>query len=219
MSILQKSPLIIAGDKTNISDLQLFPEDILQSEDTVSIARSLVGAHLITSFEGKTTGGRIIETEAYKAPEDKASHAHLNRRTERTEVMFGKAGTAYIYLCYGIHHLFNVVSGPKGKAHAILIRALEPIWGIDIMKKRRGLTNLTQLTNGPGKLSEALNIKTAFTGRDLLEESSTMKLYEAEDKNEVSLNSAKRIGVDYAEESKDWPWRFYDAQSKFVSKR
>ncbi len=189
------------------------------SEDTVELARSLVGAYLISKLGEKVTGGRIVETEAYKAPEDKASHAHLNRRTKRTEVMFGKPGTAYIYLCYGIHHLFNIVTGPEGMAHAVLIRALEPFWGVELMKERRNTQKHKILTDGPGKLSEALAIKTDLTGLDLLKEDNEIQLLQSNSDKDIPIISAKRIGVDYAEESKDWPWRFYDGQSNFVSKR
>ena len=177
-----------------------------------------MGAYLVTRFGEGITGGKIVETEAYKAPEDKASHAHLNRRTQRTEVMSGPAGNAYIYLCHGIHHLFNVVTGPEGDAHAVLVRAIEPIWGVELMKERRGMQQLKPLTNGPGKLSEALKIKTVLSGSPILEENNPIQLFQPIEKRS-SIVSAKRIGVDYAEESKDWPWRFYDRQSKFVSKR
>ena len=104
-------------------------QKVLESEDVVSLAQILLGATITTHFDGVTTAGIITETEAYKAPEDKGSHAHGNKRTKRTETLFAKAGTSYVYLCYGIHHLFNIVTGPKDTAHAVLIRAIQPSIG------------------------------------------------------------------------------------------
>ena len=136
--------------------------------DVVELSRQLLGYRLCSDIEGCFTSGVIVETEAYRAPEDKASHAYGNRRTNRTEVIFGKGGMSYVYLCYGIHHLFNVVTGPIGTAHAILIRALEPADGLSIMRIRRGPSKQdNQLTNGPGKLCQALAITRDHNGLDL----------------------------------------------------
>lgn len=113
------------------------PLEFYLRDNVVQIARELLGKVLVTQFDGQYTAGKITETEAYRAPEDRASHAWGNRNTERTWVMFEEGGRAYVYLCYGIHHLFNVVTGPKGSAHAVLVRAVEPLEGLEIMAWRR----------------------------------------------------------------------------------
>lgn len=119
-------------------------------DDVVAIAQELLGTILVTEWEGVRTTARIVETEAYRGPEDKASHAYNNRRTARTEVMFGPGGHAYVYLCYGIHHLFNVVTGPAEIPHAVLVRAVEPLAGIDIMMARRQRTQNKEVNIRPG---------------------------------------------------------------------
>ncbi len=194
--------------------------DFYLREDVVSIARELLGKYLITSVEGRLTSGKIVETEAYRAPDDKASHAYGNRRTGRTEVMFRAGGVAYVYLCYGIHHLFNVVTGPEGVAHAVLIRAIEPVDNIPLMLERRKMqTPKPQLTAGPGVMSMALGIHTGWTGRSLTEAGNTVWI---EDRgivpDEGEIVSGPRIGVGYAGECAAWPWRFWISGSPWVSK-
>jgi DNA-3-methyladenine glycosylase len=128
-------------------------------DNVVAVARELLGKFLITRIDGVLTSGMITETEAYGGISDRASHAYNGRRTNRTEIMFAEGGTAYVYLCYGIHHLFNVVTHKKDTPHAILIRAIEPVEGIDIMVERRKKERLDfSLTSGPGALSQALGI-------------------------------------------------------------
>lgn len=192
-----------------------------RQEDVVGIARALLGKYLVTKIGGAVSAGRIVETEAYRAPDDKACHAYGNRRTQRTAAMFKDGGHAYVYLCYGIHHLFNVVTGPSGKAHAVLIRGLEPTDNIPLMMDRRGFDRLRpQLTAGPGVLSQALGIKTAHTGCSLLAADSPIWI---EDRDSLppseTISAAPRIGVDYAGECATWPWRFYINESKWVSKK
>jgi DNA-3-methyladenine glycosylase len=190
-------------------------------DDVVSIARELLGKYLVTNVEGQASAGRIVETEAYRGPDDKACHAYSNRRTRRTAVMFENGGRAYVYLCYGIHHLFNVVTGTTGKPHAVLIRGLEPTDNTPLMMKRRGFDRLRpQLTAGPGVLSQALGIKTVHTGCSLIAPGSPIWI---EDRGELiaadAIGAGPRIGVDYAGECATWPWRFYLKESKWVSKR
>ena len=145
----------------------ILPESFYNRKDVVKIARELLGKILVTEF-GVRTSGIIVETEAYAGITDKASHAYGGRRTGRTEVMYSPGGTAYVYLCYGIHHLFNVVTNIEGIPHAVLIRAIEPVEGIETMLERRGKTKLSpSLTAGPGALSQALGISTALTGTSL----------------------------------------------------
>lgn len=192
-----------------------------RQSDVVGISRSLLGKYLMTCFDGQLTGGRIVETEAYRGPDDKACHAHLNRFTRRTKVMFEPGGVAYIYLCYGIHHLFNIVTANSGQPHAVLVRAIEPTDGIEIMLQRRGFDKLKpQLTAGPGVMSKALGIEKSYTGAALTEPDSAIWI---EDRGELlseeEIVSGPRIGIDYAEESKDWPWRFWIKDSPWVSKK
>lgn len=187
--------------------------------DVVKIARELLGKILITWFDDEFTAGRIVETEAYNGAVDKASHAYGNRRTARTEVMFGRPGTAYVYLCYGIHHLFNVVTNKMDTPHAVLVRALEPLHGIDIMldrTRKRVLDNT--LTRGPGNVSKALGIFTRHTGMDLLESN----LVIAEDQYQVkksAIGITPRIGVDYAGPDALLPYRFIVKNNPYVSGR
>jgi len=187
--------------------------------DVVEVAKSLLGKILVTRIEGVLTAARIVETEAYAGAGDKASHAYGNRRTPRTEVMFGRPGTAYIYLCYGIHHLFNVVTNQKGIPHAVLIRAAEPLEGIDSMALRRGKDQADPLlTSGPGNLSKALGLHIRYSGESLL----GRQIYIGTDGsvvNKKSVEVSRRIGVDYALEDALLPYRFYVKGSPFAKKK
>jgi DNA-3-methyladenine glycosylase len=199
-----------------VDRLQLINPSWFLSDDTVELAQQLVGQFLIYNTNGNIRGGRIVETEAYKAPEDKACHAHLNRYTKRTRVMFEKGGRTYVYLCYGIHHLLNIVTGPEGEAHAILIRALEPIWGLDFQSQNRPKQPQSQWTNGPGKLSKALGVTLQDNNRTINTDTSSILLCK-NPKNTAKIAAAPRIGIGYAGECEHWPWRFLDSNSKFVS--
>lgn len=189
--------------------------------DVVQIARDLLGKVLVTTFEGHMTAGIITETEAYRAPDDRACHAYNNRRTARTEVMFQEGGRAYVYLCYGIHHLFNVVTAPAETAHAVLVRAIEPLAGLEIMLDRRGLNTKRgvvpkALTTGPGALAQALGLHTGNTGHNLMEKGAAIWIGDAGlrlPEREISIG--KRIGVASAGECADWPWRFWWNRSRF----
>lgn len=184
--------------------------------DVVQVARDLLGKVLVSDIDGLRTAGRITEVEAYRAPEDRASHAWGNRLTPRTRIMFEEGGRAYIYLCYGIHHLFNVVTGPEGTAHAVLIRTLAPLEGVETMLRRRKMTwdekmNLPpQLTAGPGTLSKALGLHTALTGQSFFEAGAPFWI---EDRNyplrEADIAAGPRIGVAYAGAWAAREWRFW----------
>ena len=188
-------------------------------EDVVQISKELLGKHLVTNFEGQLTIGKIVETEAYRAPEDKASHAYGNRLTPRTKVMFEPGGHCYIYLCYGIHHLFNVVTASDGIAHAVLIRAIEPVWGIETMLQRRNMPQLkTNLSAGPGTCSQALGLTTASSGLSLTDDASPVWIETPAVFETFEIQTGTRVGVAYAEESAFWPWRFNIAGNKWVSK-
>jgi DNA-3-methyladenine glycosylase len=190
-----------------------------QSTDVVGICRRLLGKVLVSHIDGLLTSGIIVETEAYRAPDDKASHAYGDRRTARTEVMFSKGGVAYIYICYGIHHLFNVVTGPKNQAHAILIRALEPLDGIDIMLERRKMKKLEhKITRGPGALSVALGFRNIMSGQSLLTDPTSFYI---EDRKinypDAAIATGPRIGVESSGECVTWPWRYYVRNNPYVS--
>ena len=184
--------------------------------DTLQISKDLLGKVLVTNIDGVITSGIITETEAYMAPEDKASHAFGNKKTVRTEVFYMEGAIAYVYLCYGIHNLFNVITNQKDKPHAILIRSIEPLEGIEAMMIRRKKLILDKtLTSGPGSVSQALGInklhnKIALTGDRIWIEDRTISV--------VSIHATKRVGIDYAEEYKDKPWRFYISGTKWISK-
>ncbi len=174
----------------------------------VQIAKDLLGKYLLTRLEDTVTGGMIVETEAYAGPEDRASHAYNSRRTSRTEIMFHEGGVAYVYLCYGIHHLFNIVTNVEGIPHAVLIRAIEPTDGVELMLRRRNMKEVSpKLSGGPGTLTQALGIKTTQTQTDLTGEQIWL-----EDRGflvpEDEIIAGPRVGVSYAGEDAENPWRF-----------
>ena len=186
-----------------------------ENPDVVFLAKDLIGKQLSTHIDGMVTSGIITETEAYAGQGDKACHAHLGKFTKRTKVMYEPGGIAYVYLCYGIHHLFNVVTNTRGHADAILIRAIEPTQGIHIMQERRGKSKLDKsLTAGPGNLTKALGISKIHNQSSVVGDA--IQIENTENKN-ISLIETTRIGIDYAGEDAKLPWRFYDNNSKFVS--
>lgn len=196
----------------------MLPEEFYTRKDVVRIAQDLLGKVLVTRFNGEYTAGMIVETEAYAGVGDKASHAYGGRRTARTQIMYARGGTAYVYLCYGIHHLFNVVTNTEGTPHAVLIRGVEPIDGVDVMLERRGKDRLTHaLTAGPGALSGALGIHTSHTGLSLLGsdifiEDRGIKI------TTPMIEAGSRVGVAYAQEDAFLPYRFWIKNNRYVSK-
>lgn len=183
--------------------------------DVCEVAKQLLGKVLVSTIDGWVTSGKIVETEAYSYRE-KACHAYMNRNTNRTKVLFAEPGTSYVYLCYGIHKLLNVVTNVKGVAEAVLIRAVEPMEGLNHMLQRRGFSAAGYpLTSGPGRLSQALGItleqnKTNLFGHPIW----------IEDRNLISepYESSPRIGVGYAKEDALLPWRFSIKDNPWVSK-
>lgn len=184
--------------------------------NVVAIAKELLGKLLVTAWNGEITSGRIVETEAYAGETDRASHASKGR-TERTEVMYAGGGHAYVYLCYGIHQMFNIVTAPEGEPHAVLIRAVEPVEGKDIMLLRTGKKNWDNtITSGPGKVGKALGFHTSQCGLSL----TGKELYIADDGfslSEQDIVSSPRIGVDYAGDHAAWHYRFYLRNNPYVS--
>lgn len=176
--------------------------------DVVFLARDLIGKTLCTRIGGVLTGGIITETEAYAGVIDKASHAYGDRRTKRTETMYGKAGTSYVYLCYGIHRLFNIVTNVKGIPHAVLVRAISPTIGIEEILRRRGAKLSPALCVGPGKVTQALGIdllhnNLSLRGKEVWLQDDGVKI----DPKDIQVGP--RIGVDYAGEDAKLPYRFW----------
>jgi len=192
--------------------------DFYAHHDVVEVAKKLLGKFLCTKTENVLTAGMIVETEAYNGRNDKACHAHIHGKTERTKIMYGKPGLAYVYLCYGIHHLFNVVTNKKDFADAILIRAIEPSDGIQEILTRREHKKLQRSTGGgPGIVSQALGITTNLHyGEDL-----TQNTIWIEDRNfavpDKKIIASPRVGVDYAGEDAMLPWRFRLKNNRFTS--
>ena len=195
------------------------PQFFYYNKDVVALSKSLLGKVLVTNLEKQITSGTIVETEAYFGVRDRASHAYSNKVTSRTRPMYMTGGICYIYLCYGIHYLFNVVTNLKKIPHAILIRAIEPLDGIDIMHNRRKINTKTyNLTNGPGKLSAALGINNKLNTVSLQSDKIWIQKSKIKVKKKDILSSP-RIGVDYAGEDAKLPYRFYIKNNKWVSRQ
>ncbi|MBS1488362.1 MAG: DNA-3-methyladenine glycosylase [Bacteroidetes bacterium] len=184
-------------------------------KDVTVIARQLLGKILVSKTNRQLTSGMIVETEAYSEIE-KGSHAHRGK-TKRNEVMFGMGGVAYVYLCYGVHEMFNVVTNTENKADAILIRALQPVDGIEWMMERAGSTSSKKITSGPGKLTKAMGIGRKQNGNSLVDGSIWI-----EDRglrvSRQEIVTTTRIGIDYAGEDAQLLWRFFVKGNKWVSK-
>jgi len=192
-------------------------EDFYQRDDIVQIARELLGKVLFTRINGIVTSGMIVETEAYSWRE-RGCHAYGSKKTQRNAILFENGGYAYVYLCYGMHNLFNIVTNKPGVAEAVLIRALEPIDGLEEMKLRRNLNAVDlRLTSGPGKLTKALGINRTLNGKSLLNNEVWV-----EDRPGIMLptviEASARIGIEYAKEDALLPWRFTLKGNKWVSK-
>jgi DNA-3-methyladenine glycosylase len=188
-----------------------------QRTNVVKIARELLGKVLFTRINGIVTGGMIVETEAYSWKE-KGCHAYESKRTQRNAIMFEKGGYTYVYLCYGMHYLFNIVTNQPGIPEAVLIRAIEPVHGIEEMFLRRGkLRDDLHLTSGPGKLTKALGIDRKLNGKFLLDDEVWVEDFDNKISNRNIL-AGPRIGIDYAGEDALLPWRFTVRGNKWLSK-
>ena len=198
--------------------MQKLPKSFYLRNDVVKIAKELLGKILVTNWDNEYTAGRIVEAEAYAGEIDKASHASKGK-TKRTSVIFEEGGTAYVYLCYGIHEMFNIVTNKNGIAHAILIRAVEPIEGIDIMLRRTGKKVFNEtVTRGPGNVGKAFGFHRSQCGLSLQSD----ELYVADDGYKVDKKlvvASPRIGVDYAGDDALLDYRLYIKGNKFVSGR
>jgi DNA-3-methyladenine glycosylase len=193
--------------------------DFYNRKDVQQIAMELLGKILVTDIEGVFTSGRIVETEAYTGFVDRASHAWSGKRTKRNEHMYAQAGTSYVYICYGIHQMFNVVTNEQAIPDAVLIRAVEPLEGVDVMLTRTGKKKVgNTLTKGPGNVGKAFGITKSLSGVSLLGDT----IYIAADDYQLTkdlVGVSKRIGVNYAGEDALLPYRFYIKGNKYVSGR
>jgi DNA-3-methyladenine glycosylase len=193
------------------------PEHFYQSTDVVTVAKNLIGKKLVSDYGGGITSGMITETEAYHQTE-KACHAYNGRYTKRTRILFEPGGVAYVYLCYGIHYLLNVTTGTGEEAAAVLIRAIQPLEGISNMLMRRSMSIPgPRLSNGPGKLAEAMRVTMVDNGKSLVH-GKTLWIEKHMDYDPQQISATPRIGVDYAGKDALLPWRFYLSGNKFVSK-
>lgn len=199
--------------------MEKLPKSFYLRSDVLRVAKDLLGKIIVTEVDGLRTSARIVETEAYAGVMDRASHAFGARRTKRNEVMYGLGGVAYVYLCYGIHHLFNVVTNIEGIPHAVLVRGAVPLGGIDAMLSRTGKPMMDNtLTRGPGNFSKALGIFTADNGTDL--HSTRIAIFDdGLGFSRKLIHASPRIGVDYAGMDAQLPYRFYVKGNPFVSGR
>ncbi|MBW9159576.1 DNA-3-methyladenine glycosylase [Clostridium sp. FP2] len=193
------------------------------AKETLQVAKELLGKVVVHQVNGVKLKGKIVETEAYIGSIDKASHAYGGKKTPRLEALYGKPGIAYVYFIYGMYHCFNVITKKEGYPEGVLIRAIEPIDGIDEMSKLRfnkvhnELTKaqFKNLSSGPSKLCIAMNINKENNKQDLC--AGNLYIEESMDKEKIEIIEAKRIGIDYAEEAKDFKWRFYIKDNVWVS--
>jgi DNA-3-methyladenine glycosylase len=200
-------------DDTSLPLFDPLPRDFY-SRPVVTVARDCIGKLLVSRVEGVLVVGRIVETEAYRGPKDRAAHSFGGRRTARTEVMFGDAGYAYVFILYGMHCAFNVVTGGAGQPEAVLIRALQPFYGAEHIVTRRGAPGLGRgLTNGPGKVCQALGIGKQHNGVDLTSGELTLAWAKP-----TRATRSPRIGIDYAGEWALKPWRFHEPENPNVSR-
>ncbi|WP_195959042.1 DNA-3-methyladenine glycosylase [Clostridium saudiense] len=195
------------------------------NRSAIDVANDLLGKVLVREVDGRILKGKIVETESYIGAIDKACHAYNGRRTKRTEILYSDCGVAYVYFIYGLYHCFNVVTNEKDVAEAVLIRAIEPLNEFDYISRVRykkqfkelSKTQIKNLTNGPSKLCLAYLIDKDLNGDKLYEQG---KIYlEESEENDFEIVKTKRIGIDYAEEAKDFLWRFYIKDNDFVSKK
>lgn len=189
-----------------------------QTTDTIAAARDVLGKLLVVPSEkGERISGMIVEVEAYCGIDDRGAHSHGGRRTARNEVTYGEGGHAYVFFVYGMYYQLNLVLGPVDHPHVLLIRAVEPIEGIETMRARRGQMKDTNLTSGPGKLCIAYGIDRSYNGEDLVGgDRIRVENYRSFTSQEIAVG--KRIGIDYAGEDADLPWRFWVSGNPHVSR-
>lgn len=194
------------------------PRKFYLNEDTIAVARELLGKLIVVPDEnGGRISGMIVETEAYLGSSDRAAHSFGGRRTARNEVTYGRGGHAYVFFIYGMYYQLNIVTGPAEHPHVVLIRAVEPVEGVEIMRERRGAMKDRNLTSGPGKLCIALSIDKTLNGEDLLANKIWLEDHRTCPDSEIAVG--KRIGIDYAGEDAERPLRFWAEGNHFVSRK
>jgi DNA-3-methyladenine glycosylase len=194
------------------------PREFFLRSNTVRVSQDLLGKLLVVpDADGTRVSGMIVETEAYMGIQDKAAHSYGGRRTARNEITYAEGGHVYVFFVYGMYYQLNIVTGPVDRAHVVLIRAVEPVEGIEIMRSRRGPMADKNLTSGPGKLTIAMGIDRIYNGEDLWGDRIWIEEYKNFRKSQIS--SGPRIGIDYAEDFVEMPWRFWVRDNAFVSKR
>ncbi|MCW5955621.1 MAG: DNA-3-methyladenine glycosylase [Pyrinomonadaceae bacterium] len=204
-------------DLLELPQMKRLPREFYLREDTIAVAKDLLGKLLVVpDQEGKRVSGMIVELEAYLGVEDKAAHSFGGRRTARNEVTFGIGGHAYVFFIYGMYYQLNFVTGPSDHPHVVLIRAVEPIEGIEVMRERRGSMKDKNLTSGPGKLCIAFGIGRSLNGAHMT--GNTIWVEEHRSFVEDQVASGKRIGIDYAGDDAEKPWRFWVRGNEFVSR-
>ena len=197
--------------------LDRLPERFFLRTNTARIAQDLLGKLLVVpAADGSRVSGMIVETEAYMGIDDKAAHSYGGRRTARNEITYAEGGHVYVFFVYGMYYQLNLVTGPAEHAHVVLIRAVEPVEGVEIMRGRRGKMPDKNLTSGPGKLAIAFGIDRSLNGEHLSDDRIWVEEYKNIKKSDIA--SGKRVGIDYAEEFVDMPWRFWIRGNEFVSK-
>lgn len=193
------------------------PRSFYTRQNVIAVARDLLGKLLVVPAKnGERVSGMIVETEAYRGPLDRAAHSYGGRRTKRTEPMYAIGGTAYVFFVYGMYYQFNVVTNAAETPHAVLIRAVEPVAGIELMRKRRHGQPDRNLTKGPGKLCIAMGIDRGLDGADLLGDRVWLEAGQLVRRSQIA--SGPRIGIDYAGEWIDKPWRFWIKDNPYVSR-
>ena len=192
--------------------------EFYRREDTLQVSRDLLGKLLVVpTATGERVSGMIVETEAYLGEIDRAAHSFGGRRTPRNEITYAGGGHVYVFFIYGMYYQLNFVTGQEGVPHVVLIRGIEPVEGVEIMRSRRGKMPDKNLTSGPGKLCIAFGIDRSLNGEDLLGDSIWLEEHGEVGVNEVS--AGKRIGIDYAQEYAEKPWRFWIKDNRFVSRK
>jgi DNA-3-methyladenine glycosylase len=193
------------------------PDKFFLRKDTVKVARDLLGKLLVVpAADGTRVSGIIVETEAYLGVDDKAAHSYGGRRTARNEITYAEGGHVYVFFVYGMYYQLNLVCGPAEHAHVVLIRALDPVEGIETMRERRGTMSDKNLTSGPGKLTIALGIDRSYNGEHLSGDRIWVEEYKVIKPSDIF--AGPRVGIDYAEEFIEMPWRFWVKDNKFVSR-
>lgn len=198
--------------------MKILDNNFYQRPDVLQISQELLGKYLFTEVDGEIVGGKVVETEAYAHQGDQATEMHLNRRNTRTDVMYQAGGVAYVYTVYRIHRMFNIITNQAGKPDAVLIRAIEPTKGVETMKQRRGVDDEKRLTAGPGMLTQALGISTDHYGISLTTEKTIWLEGQGEEVEKGNIIASPRVGIDYAGEDAQLPWRFRVKDNSWVSK-